>query len=107
MDFPERPRIFVFDSPRTCSHLFRKFFLHHPQLGHILEPFLVPSVFGQEGVIDLLGCNEAAWGGVVEQMRAMAPELGANTYREANRMLKDEVEPFERKVHETASTRVS
>lgn len=44
-------RIFVFDSPRTCSHLFRKLFLQHPQLGHLLEPYLVASVFGEEGSI--------------------------------------------------------
>ncbi|KAF2166297.1 hypothetical protein M409DRAFT_23487 [Zasmidium cellare ATCC 36951] len=41
-------RIFIFDSPRTCSQLFYKLFSAHQQLGHIMNPTILGVTYGPE-----------------------------------------------------------
>ncbi|KAK4497239.1 hypothetical protein PRZ48_011689 [Zasmidium cellare] len=41
-------RIYIFDSPRTCSQLFYKLFTAHEQLGHIMNPTIMGVTYGPE-----------------------------------------------------------
>lgn len=41
-------RIYIFDSPRTCSQLFYKLFSAHEQLGHIMNPTIMGVTYGPE-----------------------------------------------------------
>ncbi|KAI7345178.1 hypothetical protein KC320_g8452 [Hortaea werneckii] len=41
-------RIFIFDNPRTCSHLFSKLFANHPELQLLYHPFLPAALYGPE-----------------------------------------------------------
>ncbi|KAK9415184.1 putative Sulfotransferase domain-containing protein [Seiridium unicorne] len=50
----DQPRIFVFDSPRTCSQVFNKLFAVHPQLSHVFHPLIGASMYGPERVTSRL-----------------------------------------------------
>jgi hypothetical protein len=53
-------RIFVFDSPRTCSQLFNKLFAVHPQLNHVFHPLMGASMYGPQRVTLRLKHSAAA-----------------------------------------------
>lgn len=56
----KQKRIFVFDSPRTCSLLFAKLFEAHPQLKQIWFPYAAAFAFGPDRVDTQLQKNDKA-----------------------------------------------
>lgn len=73
-------------------------FSTHPQLDHILEPFLVPSVFGPEGVTSLLQCSSEAKTSI-ELFKAMAPALLVErTYEDVNESLRAQLQHIDESV---------
>ncbi|KAI7369686.1 hypothetical protein KC354_g1758 [Hortaea werneckii] len=91
-------RIFIFDNPRTCSHLFSKLFANHPDLQLLYHPFLPAALYGPERYQQKTKHCAAAdalqreWG-TSEEFR----EWNVVTYESANRKLVDEIEAAERK----------
>ncbi|KAI7369572.1 hypothetical protein KC354_g1833 [Hortaea werneckii] len=94
---PNPRRIFVFDNPRTCSHLFSKLFANHPELQLLYHPFLPAALYGPERYQQKTKHCAAAdevqreWG-TSEEFR----EWNVVTYESANRKLVEEIEAAER-----------
>ncbi|KAI7625362.1 hypothetical protein KC346_g1758, partial [Hortaea werneckii] len=90
-------RIFIFDNPRTCSHLFSKLFANHPELQLLYHPFLPAALYGPERYQQKTKHCAAAdevqreWGTSVEFR-----EWNTVTYKSANRKLVEEIEAAER-----------
>ncbi|KAI7231521.1 hypothetical protein KC330_g6384 [Hortaea werneckii] len=90
-------RIFIFDNPRTCSHLFSKLFANHPELQLLYHPFLPAALYGPERYQQKTKHCAAAdevqreWG-TSEEFR----EWNVVTYESANRKLVEEIEAAER-----------
>lgn len=96
---PNPRRIFIFDNPRTCSHLFSKLFANHPELQLLYHPFLPAALYGPERYQQKTKHCAAAdevqrkWG-TSEEFR----EWNVVTYDSANRKLVEEIEAAERQV---------
>lgn len=96
---PNPRRIFIFDNPRTCSHLFSKLFANHPELQLLYHPFLPAALYGPERYQQKTKHCAAAdevqreWG-TTEEFR----EWNVVTYESANRKLVEEIEAAERQV---------
>ncbi|RMZ13215.1 hypothetical protein D0860_02661 [Hortaea werneckii] len=94
---PNPRRIFIFDNPRTCSHLFSKLFANHPELELLYHPFLPAALYGPERYQQKTKHCAAAdevqrkWG-TSEEFR----EWNVVTYESANRKLVKEIEAAER-----------
>ncbi|KAI7489208.1 hypothetical protein KC351_g1496 [Hortaea werneckii] len=94
---PNPRRIFIFDNPRTCSHLFSKLFAEHPELQLLYHPFLPAALYGPERYQQKTKHCAAAdevqreWG-TSEEFR----EWNTVTYESANRKLVEEIEAAER-----------
>ncbi|KAI7154025.1 hypothetical protein KC349_g7938 [Hortaea werneckii] len=94
---PNPRRIFIFDNPRTCSHLFSKLFANHPELQLLYHPFLPAALYGPERYQQKTKHCAAAdevqreWG-TSEEFR----EWNVVTYESANRKLVEEIEAAER-----------
>ncbi|KAI6825718.1 hypothetical protein KC342_g10908 [Hortaea werneckii] len=94
---PNPRRIFIFDNPRTCSHLFSKLFANHPELQLLYHPFLPAALYGPERYQQKTKHCAAAdevqreWG-TSEEFR----EWDVVTYESANRKLVEEIEAAER-----------
>ncbi|RMY76058.1 hypothetical protein D0863_02176 [Hortaea werneckii] len=90
-------RIFIFDNPRTCSHLFSKLFANHPELQLLYHPFLPAALYGPERYQQKTKHCAAAdevqreWGTSVEFR-----EWNTVTYKSADRKLVEEIEAAER-----------
>ncbi|KAI7283856.1 hypothetical protein KC345_g2682 [Hortaea werneckii] len=94
---PNPRRIFIFDNPRTCSHLFSKLFANHPELQLLYHPFLPAALYGPERYQQKTKHCAAADGvqrewGTSEEFR----EWNVVTYESANRRLVEEIEAAER-----------
>ncbi|RMZ09072.1 hypothetical protein D0862_03732 [Hortaea werneckii] len=93
---PNPRRIFIFDNPRTCSHLFSKLFANHPNLQLLYHPFLPAALYGPERYqLKTKHCAAAdevqrEWG-TSEEFR----EWNVVTYESANRKLVEEIEAAE------------
>ncbi|KAI7637872.1 hypothetical protein KC343_g471 [Hortaea werneckii] len=94
---PNPRRIFIFDNPRTCSHLFSKLFANHSELQLLYHPFLPAALYGPERYQQKTKHCAAAdevqreWG-TSEEFR----EWNVVTYESANRKLVEEIEAAER-----------
>ncbi|KAI7187652.1 hypothetical protein KC363_g5864 [Hortaea werneckii] len=93
-------RIFIFDNPRTCSHLFSKLFANHPDLQLLYHPFLPAALYGPERYQQKTKHCAAAdqvqreWG-TSEEFR----EWNVVTYESANRKLVEEIEAAESQIY--------
>lgn len=92
-------RVFVFDSPRTCSQLFNKLFAAHPQLSQIFHPFMGASMYGPERVTAQLmhsSVAEEAQQELVKQVNLPDEtyEVAVNRLNQSIFAIEDKVERF-------------
>ena len=90
-----KPRpIFVFDNPRTYSHVFGKIFSAHPDLERIYHPYLLTGTHSPERIQLGLQHNTAAqaaddelvkvWGSWPPEMKASYADITAATVEQVD-----------------------
>lgn len=92
-------RIFVFDSPRTCSQLFNKLFAVHPQLTQVFHPFMGASVYGPERVT--LRLRHAAAADEAQAALASKADLPNETYDAAAARVVQIIDAIEKDVSDS------
>lgn len=96
---PNLRRIFIFDNPRTWSHLFAKLFAQQPALQLLYHPFLPAALYGPERYqVKTKHCQEAddvqRYWGESEEFR----EWNVITYEAAFQKLMEATEGAEAEV---------